>query len=91
MIFWRRTKSWRTVFALGSLLMLILATSGCPKSPSTILPPEEAQLAICKDGSPEERKAWNRVIDLAELPDDPFEVALGVRWLGNYLHRCGIK
>lgn len=71
--------------------MLTWAISGCPKSPSSILVPEEARLAICKDPSPEERKAWNRVLDLAELPGDPHDIEIGVRWSGNHHHRCGIE
>ena len=85
---WRRTRFSNKRCGLASLLIPIFLIFGCPKSPIAILPPEAAQLVICKDGSPEETKSWNRIIDLAELEDDPFEIARGVRWAGGHLWRC---
>jgi len=82
-----RSKRWSRLFAFGLLPILLSSSSGCPKSPTRVLPPEEARLVICKDGNEVEREQWNRIVD--EATRHPDQIAAGVRWAGGHLYRCG--
>lgn len=67
--------------------LILLSMISCSK-PVLILPPEEAQLVICKDGNEEQKASWNRVVKLAKMRGDPAGLAPGVLWAGGHLWRC---
>jgi hypothetical protein len=67
------------------LILLCLTSLGCTKRKPIPFQPDHA---ICRNGNNEQLASWDRMVELAAIDFDPYEIRLGTLWAGGHLWRC---
>ena len=80
----RRIVGYGPLLAATALLTLSLTISCSAKKPI----PFQADSAVCRDGNNEQLESWDRIVMLAKIDLDPYEIRAGTAWAGAHLWRC---
>jgi hypothetical protein len=67
------------------LILVWLISAGCTTPSPTPFQPDNA---ICRAPNNEQLESWDRMVELAAIDLDPYQIRLGVLWSGGHLWRC---